>query len=240
VPEEQAVKNPVADQADGLRRLMANSPGRRVAFVGGTPAVGVSSVTLNLATALTRMGHDVRLLTEGDVAHPFLPRQGQLVLVDTRLDKHGMLPSMAAGADDVVVLLRPQAESITAAYACIKRLHQVHGLSKIRVLLNHTADAGEARRIFLNLTAVAGRYLALSLEFAGCISADLQWARASWLNMSVVDAFPNSPAAVDVGRLAWDLLRWPSPTLNHAMTRPPVGGASVLRGRDVSLATVVA
>jgi flagellar biosynthesis protein FlhG len=211
------VKTTVTDQADGLRRLMANSPGRLLAFVGGAPGVGVSSVTMNLAAALGRLGHDVRVFDEsGDTPSPYLRRQGQLVLVDARLDGEGMLSPLAARADELVVVLRPQVEAITAAYACIKRLQQAHSLRRMRVLVNHAANAGDSGRILANLASVARSYLALALEPAGCIREDEQLAQARWLNMSVVEAFPGSPAALDVDRLAADVLRWPVPEATPA------------------------
>lgn len=209
------MKTAVSDQADGLRRLMANSPGRLLAFVGGAPGVGVSSVTMNLAAALARLGQDVGLLDErGDAPGGEARRRGRLLLVDARLDGEGMLSPLAARADEVVVVLRPQVQAITAAYACIKRLQQAHALRRMRVLLNHAvgdAGAGDADRILANLASVARGYLGLTLEPAGCIREDAQLAQARWLNMSVVQAFPGSPAAVDVDRLAAGVLRWPAP-----------------------------
>ncbi|WP_411881077.1 MinD/ParA family protein [Polaromonas sp. YR568] len=205
------MKTPVTDQADGLRRLMANSPGRLLAFVGGAPGVGVSSVAMNLAAALGRLGQDVRLLDERDHAsEPYVRSRGRLVLVDARLDADGRLSPLAAQADELVVVLRPQVETITAAYACIKRLQQAHSLARMRVLVNRAANANDAGRILANLASVAKSYLTLSLEPAGCIRDDVQLAQARWLNMSVVEAFPGSPAALDVDRLAANLLRWPA------------------------------
>lgn len=54
----------VSDQADGLRRLMAQSPARLVAVVGSSAGVGATSVALNLAAALAHLGKDVLLLDE--------------------------------------------------------------------------------------------------------------------------------------------------------------------------------
>ncbi|CAN7625546.1 MinD/ParA family protein [Polaromonas sp. LjRoot131] len=217
------MKKPVTDQADGLRRLMANSPGRLLAFVGGAPGVGVSSVTMNLAAALARLGQDVQVIDEcGGVPAAYARLQGRLVLVDARLDGEGLLSPLAAQADELVVVLRPQVEAITAAYACIKRLQQAHALQRMRVLVNHAVGANDANRILANLASVAKSYLALALEPAGCIREDVQLAQARWLNMSVVEAFPGSPAALDVDRLAGDLLRWPAPPENRTGPVLPV------------------
>lgn len=215
------MKKPVTDQADGLRRLMANSPGRLLAFSGGAPGVGVSSVIQNLAAALARLGQDVQVIDErGDAPSSYVRTQGRLVLVDARLDGEGLLSPLAAQADELVVVLRPQVEAITAAYACIKRLRQAHLLKRIRVLVNHATGANDANRILANLASVAKSYLALALEPAGCIREDVQLAQARWLNMSVVEAFPGSPAALDVDRLAADVLRWPAPAAKPSGPAP--------------------
>jgi len=217
------VKTPGNDQADGLRRLMANSPGRLLAFVAGAPGAGVSSVTLNLAAALARLGQDVHLVDErGDAPSGPPRRRGRLVLLDAVLGEEGTLSPLAARADEMVVLLRPEAQAITTAYARIKRLQQAHGLRRVRVLVNHAADEAEAQRTLANLAGAASRYLGLALEPAGCISADPQLDQARGLNLSVVEAFPGSPAAADFYRLASALLRWPARPAAEADSAPRV------------------
>lgn len=54
-----------ADQAEGLRRLLAPRHARVVAFTGGAPGVGCSTVSANLAAALARRGRSVLLLSGG-------------------------------------------------------------------------------------------------------------------------------------------------------------------------------
>ena len=200
----------VSDQADGLRRLMAGSPGRLVAVVGSGPTVGATSVTLNLAAALVQQGKEVLLLDErsGSRSIP-VRREGRLVLIDVALDKDGVLSPLAAQADNVLVVLQPNAASIMASYACIKRLHYACAPQRLRVLVNHATDATEAQRILANLAYTASRYLALTLEPAGCVRADPRLAQAQRLNLTVVEAFQTSPAAIDFRQIASDLLEWP-------------------------------
>lgn len=208
--EEAPVRKVFTDQADGLRRLMASSPGRLVAVVGSGPAVGVTSVTLNLAAALVQQGHDVLLLDERSGARSTqAQREGRLVLIDAVLDQEGALSPLAAQADNVLVVLQPNAASITASYACIKRLHYAHALQRLRVLVNYATDATEAQRILANLAHTGSRYLALALEPAGCVRADPRLAQARRLNLTVVEAFQTSPAAMDFRQIASDLLQWP-------------------------------
>ena len=211
------------DQADGLRRLMAGSAGRLVAVVGSGPAVGATSVTLKLAAALTQQGKDVLLIDErhGERSSA-VQHEGRLVLIDAVLDGEGALSAVAAQAHHVLVVLQPNAASITASYACIKRLQYAHALQRMRVLVNHATDVVEAQRILANLAFAGNRYLSLSLEAAGCVRADPRLAQAQRLNLSVVDAFQASPAAQDFRQIAADLPHWSWQTpLGRTPSLPP-------------------
>ncbi len=135
--------------------------------------------------------------------------QGQVILIDASLDENGALSSLAAQADDVVVVLQPQAASITAAYTCIKQLHYAHALQRLRIMVNLAAGMPEAQRVLNNLSATGSRYLGLALESAGCVAADPYLVRAQGLKLSVVEAFQTSAAAADFRRIAAQLLQWP-------------------------------
>ena len=88
--------NTVTDQADGLRRLMAGNPGRRVAVLG-SDAADVTCVALNLAAALVQQGQDLLLLDERQgVQTASAPRAARLVLVQAMLDQNGALSPLIA------------------------------------------------------------------------------------------------------------------------------------------------
>jgi flagellar biosynthesis protein FlhG len=105
--------------------------------------------------------------------------------------------------------MRVDAQSITSAYACVKRLHYAHAIQQFRVLINGAATAGDAQSVFQNLSEVASRYLAVSLAPAGAVALDARVGSAQKLQRSVVDAFPGAAAAVDFRRVAAELLHWP-------------------------------
>jgi flagellar biosynthesis protein FlhG len=175
---------------------------------------------LPLSTAASRLACGALLLAvrPGDapaVAEVRNLFQGQVILVDAGLDRDGALSPLAAQADDVVVLLRPQAASITAAYACIKQLHYAHALQRLRIMLNLAAGMPEAQRVLGNLAGAGSRYLGLALEPAGCVAEDPQLVRALGLKLSVVEAFQTSAAAIDFRRIAGQLLQWPRPVVNR-------------------------
>ncbi|AMO98818.1 putative flagellar biosynthesis protein FlhG [Collimonas arenae] len=143
---------------------------------------------------------------ESDVRSMF---RGQVILIDASLDGNGALSPLALQADDVVVVLRPQAASITAAYACIKQLHYAHALQQLRIVINGAADCSEAQRVAGNLAATGSRYLGLALQATGCVSLDPRLVQAQRLKLSVVEAFQTSAAAVDFRRIAVQLQQWP-------------------------------
>lgn len=58
----------VADQADGLRRLLARTPTRVVAIAGMGRGVGATTTAMNLGAALVQQGKQVLLLDEHDAA----------------------------------------------------------------------------------------------------------------------------------------------------------------------------
>jgi len=215
--------NPIkVDQADGLRQLMANSPGQKLAVVGSGPTVGATSVAQNLAAALRQQGRDVLLHDERSAAPPTLAEcAGRLLLVDAVLDPQGALSAWAAQADHVMVVLQPSATSIKASYACVKKLHYAHALQCVHMLVNCATDASQAERILVNLAQTSGRYLAMTLASAGWVRADPQMLQAQRLNLTVVEAYRTSPAAADFFQIAADLGQWP--------WRSPQGPARAVR-----------
>lgn len=208
----------VPDQADGLRRLMAASTGRRIALVDRTGG----GTALNLAQALAQQGRQVLLLDERRGPQALPPAGGRLVLVDAVPGPDGALSALAAGADPVVVVCEASAQAITQAYLCIKTLHQAHPLARLRVLVSEAADPAQARRLLDNLAATGSRYLGMALEPAGFVRADPLLAQARRLGLGVVQAFGASDAAADFLRIAAELPTWPCRAPGHEA--PPVAG----------------
>lgn len=197
------------DQADGLRHLMAGAPGRRLAVVGSGPKVGASSVVQNLAAALQLQGRQVQIHDEHAANAPIPePQAAHLLLIDAVRDPQGALTPLASQADNILVVLQPDPESIKLAYACIKQLHYAHALQRLRVLLSQVNHAAQAQRILANLAHTGSRYLALTLESAGSVRTDPRLMQARRLNLSVVEAYRTSPAALDFFQIAADMQNW--------------------------------
>jgi flagellar biosynthesis protein FlhG len=145
-----------------------------------------------------------------------------IVLIDAQVDRDGSLSTLAMQSNDVMIVTRVAGQAITDAYACMKRLHYAHAIPQFRVLVNHVQSVSDATATFENLAGVAGRYLTVSLENAGCIAADPRMARAVELSRCVVDAFPSTPAARDYRHVAAELQYWP---MRPAMSSRTPGAA---------------
>jgi flagellar biosynthesis protein FlhG len=152
-----------------------------------------------------------------DAAHyrVLLDGPADIVLIDTQPDRSGALSTLAAQAHDFVIVTRVAPAAITEAYACIKRLHYAHAISRFRIVVNHVKNAADAQIAFDNLAGVASRYLAVQLMPAGCVAEDPRVARAHELSRCAVEAFPTTAAARDYRHIAADLQYWPMPESSH-------------------------
>lgn len=131
------------DQAFGLRRLLGRAGANSVAVLDDAGAPDPGRIAAQLADALGR--------------------ESGLVLLEGALDAH----TLARGARHALLVVAPQASSITRAYATIKRLHRDQARREFRVLVRGAGSADEGRLVFDNLARVSGRFLALSLRCAG-------------------------------------------------------------------------
>jgi flagellar biosynthesis protein FlhG len=204
----------VIDECLGEKSVSAMLGGVRGA--GNFAAVMRGEMTLDDAAARHALGFSVlaasRAHREGHTAAEFgvlLRGSADVVLIDAQLDPQVHLSALAMQAHDVMIVTRMAAQAITDAYACMKRLHYAHAIAQFRVLVNHVQSVNDAHTAFANLAGVAGRYLTVALEDAGCIAADARVARALELSRCVVDAFPSTPAARDFRQLAAQLQYWP-------------------------------
>ncbi len=196
----RAMPGVAVDQAAGLRSLMARKAARMVALVEAREPVR-ASVAGGLAQALARCQRSVLLIDEASsaTARHFTANAQALatlqtrspcaslgealagygssadfVLLDTLAQDDGGLSRLAAGAHDVVIVLRGDDASgaaLTAAYACIKRLHALHALMRFRILLTDCDTESRAYGVYNRLATVASRYLTVALDFCGYLPA---------------------------------------------------------------------
>ncbi|AMR80503.1 MinD/ParA family ATP-binding protein [Cupriavidus nantongensis] len=131
------------------------------------------------------------------------------VLVDAALDADGASSPLAGDAHNVLVVMRPELASITAAYACIKRLHHLYAWRQFHLIVNLAASEATVQAILRNLARTASQYLGVEVLCAGWLPADPLVARAAQLGRCVVEAFPAAPATAALRRSAGGIGAWP-------------------------------
>jgi len=117
---------------------------------------------------------------------------------------------------DILLVVTPKPESVTAGYAAMKRLANGSGLRRLRVLVNRASTPEEARRVHANLAEAAQRFLSIEPAFAGFVAHEPAVGLARRSRRTVFDAEPLSGAATAFLRLAqsidgWSLARCPRP-----------------------------
>jgi len=130
-----------------------------------------------------------------------LARQADIVIADAELGGNDLFPLPALASGEVVVQVAASAESITTAYALIKRLNGELGRRPCGVLVTGASEK-EAQVVYQNMAQAASRYLAVKLSSMGSVPADEHLTRAARLGRAVVDAFPLAGASVAFRRLA--------------------------------------
>lgn len=138
-----------------------------------------------------------------------LERDSTVLLVD--VPSPSIDPVPASVADNLILVLSPAAESLTSAYANIKRLASGFGRQRFNVLVNRAHHLEEARELFTRLSAVASEFLTVSLRWVGFVPDDPAVRRSHTLHRPLMEAFPQSEAAMAFSQLAAVLPQWDSP-----------------------------
>lgn len=133
-----------------------------------------------------------------------------VVLVDAVAPTLLQATVFAGAAQETVVVLEPDATSITQAYSRIKHLRRRHGTTHFRLLVNLATGVIGAQRACDNLAQAARGFLDATLEYAGTVPADPAMHLAAQQFAPVVVSDPASPAARSFQRMARVILEWPA------------------------------
>ena len=101
--------------------------------------------------------------------------------------------------------------SLTDAYALIKILNKEHGVFRFKIVANMVRSMREGDELFSKLTKVTNRFLDVALELVAVIPFDENVRKSVRKQKAIVEAFPTSPAAMAIRRLAKKAIEWPIP-----------------------------
>ena len=134
-----------------------------------------------------------------------------MMLVDTAAGISDMVVSFSRASQEVVIVVCDEPTSLTDAYALMKILNREHGVFKFKIVANMVRTEREGRELFSKLSKVTGRFLDVALELVSVVPFDENVRKAVRKQSALVEAYPGSPAAKAIAKLADDVSTWPVP-----------------------------
>lgn len=114
-----------------------------------------------------------------------------------------------ASANEVIIVANPEPTSITDAYALMKLLSIKYHIREFGLIANSVAHEEEGRSVYDRLNRVCGQFLQVTLNYLGSIPLDKHLRQAVRQQQPLLDAFPQSPAARSLTRIAAGLDQTP-------------------------------
>jgi len=163
----------------------------------GVSVIPASSGVQEL-THLTE-GQKINLLNEFDN----LDSVFDILLIDTGAGISSNVVYFNLAAEERIVVVTPDAASVTDAFALAKVMHKDHGVHDFHLLMNMVSDEGQAKHIYKVFTQVAAKSLVgTSLDYAGYIPRDGHLQKAVTQRKPVICAYPDAVSSRQFRKLA--------------------------------------
>ena len=137
--------------------------------------------------------------------------QFDVLIIDTAAGISDMVLSFTRAAQDVMLVVCDEPTSITDCYALMKLLSRDHGVFKFKVVANMVRSPKEGQQLFAKLTKVTDRFLDVAIELVAVIPFDENMRKSVRKQQVIVEAYPQSPAALAYIDLAKKVSQWPIP-----------------------------
>ena len=134
-----------------------------------------------------------------------------ILIVDTAAGISDMVLSFSKASQNIVMVVCDEPTSLTDAYALIKILSKEHGMFRFKIVANMVRSMREGDELFSKLSKVTDRFLDVALELVAVIPFDENVRKSVRKQKAIVEAFPTSPAAMAIRRLAAKAIEWPIP-----------------------------
>ncbi len=128
------------------------------------------------------------------------------VIVDTAAGIGEVSLSLAGVGDIILAVATPDPTSVRDVFSVMKILSKEYGARRISLVANKVSSRDEGLSLFKRLSSVTGRFLPLSLGFAGAIVRDSCLARSIVDRRPLLASYPGSPASKQIGELAAHLV----------------------------------
>ena len=167
---------------------------------------------------LTNLSKDqkIRILKQLDL----LIDNMDILFIDTAAGISTNVMDFNATAQEVVVVVSPDPTSITDAYALMKVLSLKYSGKTCKLIVNMVKNSQEGREVFRQLNLVISRFLAITIEYLGCILFDGNFAKGVKSQKIVSELFPDTLASKCFKDISRKISAMPSDNL-------PVGGSNL-------------
>lgn len=118
------------------------------------------------------------------------------LLIDNSPGIAAQVVSICLSSDDIVMVVNPEAASVTDAYAFIKVLKENGLWRQPQVLLNRCRDQRQARSVFERFNETTRRYLSVTCRLLGAVPLDGNLPRSAALRQPVLETSPSSSASL--------------------------------------------
>ncbi|WP_461210417.1 MinD/ParA family protein [Desulfocurvus sp. DL9XJH121] len=124
------------------------------------------------------------------------------LLVDNSPGITSQVTSICLSSRDILLVVTPDATSITDAYALLKVLVQSGLWWNPFILVNRASNPRQARLIFEKIRSTAGRHLKVNCRYLGCVHEDRAMSQAAIQRRPLAELFPRTRAAQDMTEAA--------------------------------------
>ncbi len=132
-----------------------------------------------------------------------------MLIVDTAAGISASVVNFARACQDIIVVVCDEPTSLADAYAYIKLLNRDYSLNNFHIITNMVQSSEHGQALFNKLCKVTDRYLDISLQYLGAVPQDEFLKKSVQKQTPVVEAFPQSKAAIAIKNLARKIDQWP-------------------------------
>jgi flagellar biosynthesis protein FlhG len=195
--------------ASDLGDVLAGECSLAEALVAGPGDIRIVPGAHGMRTLLDVLGDGpARLVAELSA----LEAGADFVLVDAGSGLGAGIATLAAAAEEVMIVTTPEPTSVADAHAVIGRFRRLSGPSRLRAVVNQAASAAEAADVLARLTASSRQFLGTVVSELGYVRADPHVPMAVRMRRPFVVAYPGSMASKGIRRLARDLIEERQPS----------------------------
>lgn len=131
------------------------------------------------------------------------------LVIDTAAGISDEIMCFLAAAQEIVLVVVNEPNSIGDSYALIKLLSERYGITKINIVTNMVRSERDGADAFAKLATVTERFLDVQLEHIGWLPFDEYLRRAVRKQAPVLRAYPRSSVSKTFEALAETVAKWP-------------------------------